>query len=58
MCCGRQVLEGIWSGAGRWNGLLTGDLVDVNEGCFGASVSAGVYFEEDGDELDRDGERG
>lgn len=46
---------GIWSGAGGWNGLLTGDLVDVNEGFFGASVNAGVDFEEDGDELDRGG---
>lgn len=46
---GREVFEGVWSGA---DGLLAGDLVDVDEGCFGTTVGAGVDFKEDGDELE------
>lgn len=48
MGSGREASKGVWSGAG---GLLAGDLVDVDERCFGAAVGAGVDFEEDGNEL-------
>lgn len=48
-----QVLGGVWSSSGGCGGLLTGYLVDIDEGSFGPTVGAGVDFEEDGDELER-----
>lgn len=45
-------MGGIWSGSGGGSGLLTGYLVDIDEGSFGAAVGAGVDFEEDSDELE------